>query len=349
MKRSLCFLSVIIIASLLNGCILSKTPDTNDVDMTLGEIMTFSMKVFPSNAVYTWTMDGVDLSNDQWSYIYTAEAGDHTLTVKAKHGLGTDTQTWNIKVNSPPIAIATINSSIVQFGGKAIMDGAGSYDPDGADLTYAWSVTLKPIGSTAALSSETDVSPTFIPDKEGRYVFSLVVSDGDLYSKESKITLDTFDGSFESCISAPWIITVADNVDYSFPSDYVHSGFLSFKPDARVGHDNDNKLVLSFPFPQPTYVYSISAWMYREGSSSSAVHSRLYVDGTLMLNGNPAPRDPHGIDGKYHILDPKDPNTWVQRTWAVNALVSTINFVYDDLFIIDNIYLDDIEINTWGE
>jgi hypothetical protein len=349
MKRSLYFLSVILVASFLSGCIISKTPETNDLAMTLGDITTFSMKVFPSNAVYTWTLDGVELPDTEWSYIYTAEAGDHTLTVKAKHVFGTDTQTWNMTVNSPPVASAAINSSIVVFGGKAILDGAASYDPDGSDLTYAWTVIMKPSGSTAALSSDTDVSPTFIPDKEGRYMFSLVVSDGELFSKASKVTLDTFDGSFESCISAPWAITVADNVEYSFPSDYVHGGFLSFKPDAKMGHDNDNKLVLSFPFPKPTYVYSISAWMYRKGSASSAVHSRLYVDGTLMLNGTPAPRDPHGIDGKYHILDPKDPNVWVQRTWAVNALVSTINFVYDDLFIIDNIYLDDIVINTWGD
>jgi hypothetical protein len=68
----------------------------------LGEQVTFSVNVFPSNATYTWTLDGLPLSNTDKSYVYTAAAGNHTLTVKAKQALGTDTQTWNITTPSQP-------------------------------------------------------------------------------------------------------------------------------------------------------------------------------------------------------------------------------------------------------
>ena len=99
MKRSFSIFIVLIFISLLSGCLLSKTPSTSDVNMTSGEEKTFSVNVFPSNSTYTWTLDTSPPSTGGKSYSYTAMPGDHTLTVKAKHICGTDTQTWKITVN----------------------------------------------------------------------------------------------------------------------------------------------------------------------------------------------------------------------------------------------------------
>jgi hypothetical protein len=98
MKKTIYFLSFILVSSILSGCILSKTPSTNSVTMYVDEQKTFSVKIFPSNATYSWTMDSVPLSNNEYSYLYSAFEGNHSLVVKAKHFLGTDTQTWNIQV-----------------------------------------------------------------------------------------------------------------------------------------------------------------------------------------------------------------------------------------------------------
>jgi hypothetical protein len=98
MKRSLSI--VIAIISLTSGCILSKTPNTNNVTMGLGEQKTLSVNVFPSSATYSWTLDETPISNTTNSYTYTALAGTHTLTVKAKQSYGTDTQTWIIYVGA---------------------------------------------------------------------------------------------------------------------------------------------------------------------------------------------------------------------------------------------------------
>ena len=110
MKKSLIVLFVAILTAILSGCILSKTPNTNDVSMNLGVQKTFSVNVFPSNATYTWTLDGESLPNTEKSYVYTSHAGDHTLVVKATHILGTDTQTWNIQVNIPPTRLIRISA-----------------------------------------------------------------------------------------------------------------------------------------------------------------------------------------------------------------------------------------------
>jgi len=45
------------------------------------------------------------------------------------------------------------------------------------DVTDAWSIQSKPVGSTVALSSTTAAKPTFTPDKAGDYVFALNVTD----------------------------------------------------------------------------------------------------------------------------------------------------------------------------
>ena len=100
MKKGLLFI-ISLLLLLLSGCILSKTPSTNDVAIPLGDQMTFIVNIFPSKATYTWTLDEVPLVNTGKSYVYTATAGNHILTVKAKHALGTDTQTWNISTSSP--------------------------------------------------------------------------------------------------------------------------------------------------------------------------------------------------------------------------------------------------------
>ena len=88
MKKSVIFLFIAILVSTLSGCILSKTPTTNSVTMVFNEQKTFSVSVFPP-ANYTWTLDDEPLSNTGKSYVYTAVAGNHILTVKATHFLGT--------------------------------------------------------------------------------------------------------------------------------------------------------------------------------------------------------------------------------------------------------------------
>jgi len=72
------------------------------------------------------------------------------------------------------------------------LDGSQSYDLDGDDLTYAWTFTSVPQGSTitdADLSDPTGVSPSFTPDVLGTYELELVVNDGEVDSAPATVTV----------------------------------------------------------------------------------------------------------------------------------------------------------------
>lgn len=69
------------------------------------------------------------------------------------------------------------------------LDGSGSSDADGDPLTYRWSFTSKPGGSSATLSNSTSVSPAFTADKDGSYVLQLIVNDGTVDSAADTMTV----------------------------------------------------------------------------------------------------------------------------------------------------------------
>ena len=66
-------------------------------------------------------------------------------------------------------------------GVRHSLDGSGSYDPDGDDLEYYWTLAGAPDGSSLTsddVYNSTSSSASFVPDSDGDFVFSLVVSDG---------------------------------------------------------------------------------------------------------------------------------------------------------------------------
>lgn len=75
----------------------------------------------------------------------------------------------------------------VSSGTVVTLDGSGSSDADGDQLTYKWSIKSKPLGSNASLSSSFTAKPTFTADREGTYELTLVVSDRSLSSEMATI------------------------------------------------------------------------------------------------------------------------------------------------------------------
>ena len=144
MKRSLSFLILITVAALMSGCIVAKTPNTNDVTIPLGTQVTFSVVVFPPTATFAWTLDGTPLSNTGNSYVYTALGGGHFLIVRATHAFSTDTQAWYIYGNSPPVANAGADQW-VYVDTTVTLNGSGSTDPDNDIVSYQWQQTGGPL------------------------------------------------------------------------------------------------------------------------------------------------------------------------------------------------------------
>ncbi len=94
--------------------------------------------------------------------------------------------------NSPPVANAGANQ-MVQVGSTAQLDGSHSTDVDGDTLTYSWTISSAPSGSTATLSDSHAVEPTLHVDLLGNYVVQLIVNDGVTNSTPATVTISTND------------------------------------------------------------------------------------------------------------------------------------------------------------
>ena len=84
------------------------------------------------------------------------------------------------EINTAPIANAG-ESRTKDLNDTVLLDGSGSYDEEGDELTYTWSIT-SPDG-TVNSSSTTSSNLTFIADQVGIYTIKLSVNDGLLDSE----------------------------------------------------------------------------------------------------------------------------------------------------------------------
>ena len=81
--------------------------------------------------------------------------------------------------NRPPVADAGTNQAVT-VSTTVSLDGSNSFDPDFDPLSYAWSISTAPTGSTTTITNPTGVTATLTPDLAGEYRIRLTVSDGEL-------------------------------------------------------------------------------------------------------------------------------------------------------------------------
>lgn len=93
--------------------------------------------------------------------------------------------------NRAPVAMAGPNQAVA-IGRAVTLDGRQSFDLDGDRISFAWTLTSRPTGSSASLDSATLVKPSFNADVAGTYRASLVVNDGRVSSVASEITLQAY-------------------------------------------------------------------------------------------------------------------------------------------------------------
>ena len=153
---------------------------SNDVD---NDPLTYSWSFnsVPLNSGLT-TLDIVQsgLADDFNATFVPDEQGDYIVQLIVNDGTVNSTAPSTVTIttnNSAPTANAGLDQPSVPLGGTVTLDGSGSIDPDGDALSYAWSISSKPLSSTAALTGATTVSPTFVADLKGNYVVQLIVTD----------------------------------------------------------------------------------------------------------------------------------------------------------------------------
>jgi VCBS repeat-containing protein len=110
------------------------------------------------------------------------QIGDYTATLVVNDGeLNSEPDTVKISVdgNSKPVADAGEDRN-VNVGQEVCLDGSGSSDPNGDNITYSWAFTNRPNGSDANatdLDDPSKVNPCFTPDVSGAYLVQLTVTD----------------------------------------------------------------------------------------------------------------------------------------------------------------------------
>jgi len=85
-------------------------------------------------------------------------------------------------VQAPVASIAPMPEA-VNAGSIVQLDGSGSHDPQSHYLTFNWSFTDRPLGSTAAFTDPNTAKPSFLADLPGEYQVSLTVSNSVLTSR----------------------------------------------------------------------------------------------------------------------------------------------------------------------
>ncbi len=118
----------------------------------------------------------------------------NTLTVELRGKPGCGLTLTITGDNTAPVAEAGPAQS-GRVNTTVTLDGSGSSDADGDDLTYQWSFVSRPTGSTATLASTTAVRPTFVLDKAGDYVLRLVVTDGREASAPDTVTISSINST----------------------------------------------------------------------------------------------------------------------------------------------------------
>ena len=146
-----------------------------------------------SSAVLSSTTDAKPTftSDRVGTYVFSLMASDGKLTGP----LAVTAVTAEV-ANSAPVANAgptqNLYLSLLDTSLTVTLDGTGSTDANGDTLTYKWTLTTRPAGSTAELLSSTVSKPSFTAAVAGIYVATLVVNDGKVDSAISTVAVQVY-------------------------------------------------------------------------------------------------------------------------------------------------------------
>jgi len=154
---------------------------SNDPD---GDTLTYSWSQINGNPV---TLTGGDTATPS----FEATSGNYTFVLTVTDGRGgSDSDQVTITVlNKPPIADAGVDQTVITTS-MVTLDGSGSLDPEGSNLTYQW---IQLDGPAITLNGADTVNPSFTPMQRGEYIFKLTVFDDGNASDSDEISVFVVD------------------------------------------------------------------------------------------------------------------------------------------------------------
>lgn len=151
-----------------------------------GDAITYhwSFDSVPSGSALAGTeasLPGNNSSAPQTTFL-ADKAGTYVVSLMVEDALGAkstvDFVIVTVEDGKEPVANAGVDLTGLE-GATFSLDGSESYDPLGRTLSYHWKVESAPTGSTVgALTGDTSANASFVADKGGVYVVSLVVNNG---------------------------------------------------------------------------------------------------------------------------------------------------------------------------
>lgn len=120
-------------------------------------------------------------------------AGNYVIALTVSNGQASNTANVTISVGTPPTPTANAgpDQGNLHVGDTVTLNGSKSTSSASGTLTYAWTFTQRPPGSTAALNGANTVSPTFVVDQLGPYKVQLIVTENGIPSAPSFVTITT--------------------------------------------------------------------------------------------------------------------------------------------------------------
>ncbi len=181
-------------------------------------------------------------------------------------------------INSAPVSKAGPDQSVA-LNQKVTLNGSASSDPSGSPLTFAWSFTSRPPGSSAVLSSTTAAKPTFVADKPGPYLVQLIVKEGTVNSAPDSVTITATPSGSAS---------VANNDSYTLAHNTVRTvaapGVLANDTDAQG--ETLTAVLLSRPTSGTLALSPNGAFTYTPAANFSGSTSFTYRANDGSANSN---------------------------------------------------------------
>ena len=157
----------------------------------------------------------------------------------------------------PPSANAGPNQTALH-GKTVLLEGSGT-DPQGFNLTYQWSLTNKPAGSLAVLSSTNALKPTFVADLPGTYVVQLIVNDGYASSPPAIVNITTTNTApvAKPGLDQTVLVGAATQLDGSASVD-ADNDLLTYSWSILSRPAGSNALIPSPAVVQPTFIPDVT-------------------------------------------------------------------------------------------
>jgi hypothetical protein len=150
------------------------------------------------NGHWKWKSHGTTVNQgttSSWVLSGVLRSDVYRFSIRAANGKSKSSWTAWLEVSGASqnnIPVANAGPDISAIAGHLItLDGTGSTDSDGDNLSYRWQLSLRPFNSLATIAETNSPTPIFTPDLVGQYQLDLVVNDGKEDSAPDTLIINT--------------------------------------------------------------------------------------------------------------------------------------------------------------